>query len=80
MTPTESRNLIASVGGDAAFARLLGLDEREGVTQRVNNWKRRGIPAAVVLAHYETFQRLMAEAKKASPPRKRTASTSRPAA
>jgi len=36
--------LIAALGGAANLARRLGYDRRNGV-QRVQNWKRRGIPA-----------------------------------
>lgn len=62
MDPQESRNLISAVGGDIAFARILGMDGSGGIAQRVNNWKRRGIPVAVCLEHYETINRLKAEA------------------
>ena len=62
MTPAEARSVIAAAGGDAAFARRLGLDSDTGYQQRVNNWKRRGIPAAVVVKHYETLQALRAAA------------------
>ena len=58
MDPTEAIRLITAAGGDMAFARLLGIEEGEGVAQRVNNWKRRGIPAAVVVEHYDALQRL----------------------
>lgn len=58
MTPDETVDLISAAGGDLEFARLLGIDQEPGVAQRVNNWKRRGIPSAVVLSHYETIQEL----------------------
>jgi hypothetical protein len=58
MTADETSDLITAAGGDAAFARLLGIEEEEGVAQRVNNWKRRGIPSAVELEHYDTIQSL----------------------
>ena len=58
MTPIETSELIAKAGGDSAFGRLLGLDEAPGWQQRVNNWKRRGMPPEVILQHYETIQRL----------------------
>lgn len=58
MTPDETVDLITAAGGDLEFARLLGLENEPGVAQRVNNWKRRGIPPAVVLNHYETIQGL----------------------
>lgn len=53
-----SAKIIDRAGGDTAFAKLLGLDAEEGFQQRVNNWKRRGLPAEVVLAHYDTIKKL----------------------
>lgn len=58
MEPTETASLIAAAGGDAAFARLLGIDQQPGIAQRVNNWKRRGIPSAVLVSHYDTIREL----------------------
>lgn len=58
MTPDETSDLILAAGGDSAFAKLLGLEDESGVAQRVNNWKRRGIPSAVELEHYDTIQSL----------------------
>lgn len=56
MSPNETAELIDAAGGDSAFAKLLGIDKEPGVAQRVNNWKRRGIPPSVVLAHYGVIQ------------------------
>jgi hypothetical protein len=58
MEATETRRIIEQAGGDTAFAKLLGIDSQRGYQQRVNNWKRRGIPAEVVLEHYETIRKL----------------------
>jgi hypothetical protein len=58
MTADETSELIAAAGGDSAFAKLLGIDEEPGVAQRVNNWKRRGMPPSVELEHYETIRSL----------------------
>ncbi len=58
MNAHESSALIEAVGGDLEFAKLLGIGNDPKVVQRVNNWKRRGIPPAVILAHYQTIQRL----------------------
>lgn len=58
MTPDETFDLITAAGGDVAFARLLGIDQHPHVAQRVNNWKRRGIPSSVMVAHYETIRSL----------------------
>lgn len=62
MDPKLSSQLIEATGGGAAFARLLGLDPaKKGTTQRVNNWKRRGIPASVVLANIKVIRKLEKE-------------------
>lgn len=45
--------LIDRLGGPAEVARLLGYGH--GGTQRVHNWKQRGIPAAVKLARPDLF-------------------------
>lgn len=62
MTPEESSRLIQTAGGDTKFAELLGITESKGYKQRVNNWKRRGIPADVVLEHLQTIQKLQRRA------------------
>lgn len=49
--------LIDRLGGPANLARKLGFDARKGGVQRVNNWKRRGIPALVRLNHRAMFER-----------------------
>lgn len=46
--------LIASLGGPAKVARLLGYDAHGG-TQRVQNWRYRGIPAEVKLEFPHLF-------------------------
>jgi hypothetical protein len=66
MNPEESKDLIELAGGDVAFARLLGMDTEDGFAQRVNNWKRRGIPAAVVLDHYSKIQKLRQRLEKSA--------------
>lgn len=59
MDPRQSARIIAAAGGDAAFAKLIGLDpNKQGNSQRVNNWKRRGIPASVVLANLRVIRQL----------------------
>ena len=60
MDKIETQKLIKAAGGDTAFARLLGIGGHKGCQQRVNNWKRRGIPPSVVLDHFEMIQRLRA--------------------
>lgn len=54
----EVARVINHAGGDTEFARLLGIDDQPGFQQRVNNWKRRGMPAAVALEHYAVIQEL----------------------
>ncbi len=66
MTPNETSTLIDRAGGPAAFGRLLGIDETDGWLQRVNNWKHRGLPAAVELEHQETIRKLREERSKAT--------------
>lgn len=58
MDPQQTVRLIEAAGGDSAFAELLGLDKKEGYQQRVNNWKRRGIPPQVILDHLEVIKKL----------------------
>lgn len=63
MTPAETSLLIEKAGGDSSFGRLLGIDSMPGWQQRVNNWKRRGIPSSVVVEHYDTISALRAKAR-----------------
>ena len=58
MDAIETSKVIELAGGDLEFARLLGLDQIPGFPQRVNNWKRRGMPSAVILDHYEVIRAL----------------------
>lgn len=58
MDASQATRLIDVAGGDTAFAKLLGIDADPGFQQRVNNWKRRGLPPAVVLDHYDTIKQL----------------------
>lgn len=46
--------LIDSLGGPAALCRRLEFDPKGGV-QRVQNWKRRGIPEVIRLRHASLF-------------------------
>lgn len=46
--------IIDDLGGPAEVARRLGYKSDIG-TQRVHNWKVRGIPAAVKLKHLDMF-------------------------
>jgi hypothetical protein len=61
MTPKESARVIKAAGGDKELAELLGM-KKDRDRQRVNNWKRRGIPSVVLLRHREVFDRLQKQA------------------
>lgn len=62
MDAEETAIIINHAGGDTAFAKLLGIDGDPYHKQRVNNWKRRGIPYPVVLEHYDLIQKLKSSA------------------
>lgn len=47
--------MIERHGGPTKVAELMGILDEPGAVQRVSNWKRRGIPAEVRLAHPELF-------------------------
>jgi hypothetical protein len=47
--------LIDGLGGTAKVVELLGLRD-QGALQRVSNWKRRGIPARVLLENPHVFR------------------------
>lgn len=50
----EDQALIEQLGGPSQLAKLLGFKKPGGV-QRIQNWKVRGIPALVKLAHPHIF-------------------------
>jgi hypothetical protein len=52
------RKLIAELGGPSRVASMLGIDDKG--TQRVHNWMRRGIPAAVRVEHPHLFMPTLA--------------------
>lgn len=54
--------LVVSLGGPTKVAERLGWTSA-GSVQRVQNWKSRGIPAAVKLAHPKLFRREARAAK-----------------
>jgi len=58
MTPEETVRIIEAAGGDTKFAELLGINDTPGFQQRVNNWKRRGMPPAVILQHLPVITQL----------------------
>ncbi len=49
--------LIDDLGGPAVVAALLGYDKKKGGTQRVYNWKSRGIPSHVLLNRSDVFRK-----------------------
>jgi len=51
---TPDAALIRDLGGPTKVARMLGYPQLGGV-QRVQNWIKRGIPAAVKVAHPDIF-------------------------
>ncbi|MCP4636007.1 MAG: hypothetical protein GY848_05995 [Methyloversatilis sp.] len=58
MDAQHATRLIDAAGSDQAFAEALGLQLTPGVRQRVNNWKRRGIPAHVQLRYAKELSAL----------------------
>jgi len=50
----NDRALIAELGGPAKLAEMLRYPKHGGV-QRVSNWTRRGIPAAIKLEYQQIF-------------------------
>lgn len=51
---STDKSLIDALGGPSKVAELLGYDKRGG-RQRVNNWRRRGIPPKVKLEYPDVF-------------------------
>jgi hypothetical protein len=51
----NAKTLIDRLGGPAKLAQKLGLSDRPGQIQRISNWKKRGIPARVMLALADVF-------------------------
>jgi hypothetical protein len=58
MTAEETSRLIDAAGGNSALAQKLGIDKGVGTLQRISNWRKRGMPPAVMLEHYDTIQML----------------------
>jgi len=57
MSAHEHARMIDGLGGPTKVAELLGIIDKPGAVQRVSNWKRRGIPLAVLLGHRDIFAR-----------------------
>lgn len=64
---TNDAQLIEQLGGPAALAKRLGYDKTNGGVQRVQNWKKRGIPSAVKLEHPDVFLRVKKPRKPTDP-------------
>ncbi|WP_338615522.1 hypothetical protein [Pigmentiphaga sp. CHJ604] len=56
------QHLIDKLGGPTRVAELLDMAGEPGVVQRISNWKRRGIPAKVLLKHGEVLRQAEAAA------------------
>jgi hypothetical protein len=63
MDKNETCRLIDAAGGDKPFAERLGLTDRRGYQQRVNNWRRRGMPASVVLDHLDVIREIQRQSR-----------------
>lgn len=51
-------DVIQMLGGPKRVAELLGIASEPGAIQRVGNWKRRGIPASVLIANPDFHRRV----------------------
>jgi len=49
-------HVIDLLGGPKKVAEMLGIVDEPGAIQRVGNWKRRGIPAQVLVDHPSFFR------------------------
>jgi hypothetical protein len=47
--------IIDDLGGPSKLAELLGYDKTSGGVQRIQNWKKRGIPSSVKIEHPDLF-------------------------
>lgn len=56
----DDEKLILKLGGVANLAEMLGYPKKGGV-QRVDNWRRRGIPLKVRVEHPEIFGDLICQ-------------------
>lgn len=65
---TSDADLIDQLGGPSALAQRLGYDKARGGVQRVQNWKKRGIPPGVKLAHPDLFLKAGSRRKAAAEP------------
>lgn len=54
--PSLDAEIISHFGGPSSLAKRIGLTDRYA-TQRVSNWIKRGIPAAIRLKHRAIFDK-----------------------
>jgi len=55
---SNTAKFIEEMGGAAQLARILKLPAESG-TQTVHNWKTRGIPAHILVAHPKVFRKFL---------------------
>lgn len=51
-------NIIDELGGPKKVAEMLGILDEPGAIQRVGNWRRRGIPAKVLVDNPSFFKKV----------------------
>jgi len=52
---SNDSKIIDDLGGPAVLCEKLGYSKEKGGVQRISNWKRRGIPASVILQNQQIF-------------------------
>jgi hypothetical protein len=58
--------IIDDLGGPSKLAELLGYDKTSGGVQRIQNWKKRGIPSSVKITRPDLFMTDLIDRIKAS--------------
>lgn len=51
-------DVIGLLGGPKRVAEMLGFSHKPGAIQRVSNWRHRGIPPGILLAHPEFHRKV----------------------
>jgi len=64
----DHARVIDELGGPTRVAELLGIISVPGAVQRVSNWKRRGIPPAILLHHPDVFRKLVSDGEPMTAP------------
>lgn len=65
----DSKQIIDNLGGSARLAARLTAAGETSSVQRVDNWKRRGIPEVILLRHARIFRKAQATQPNASQPK-----------